>query len=199
MIAVVMSASLPSDIHPTPPESSRSDELTPMKNKQTAATNEHPSEAAVDIESHDPRQTQSPRDPITDSQECSESLLLDSKTHGRGCESPATGTVVGREAVIHPETSCVEEDVCEGCGRSRVEGKRLLKLEKEVRRLEETLRVKDEIIDRLWEENARKTAELLEFQLQKVQLQTGGVILTPLLKKKGVVTFVHSELFSGIQ
>jgi predicted Fe-S protein YdhL (DUF1289 family) len=82
--------------------------------------------------------------------------------------------VVGREAVIHPETSCLVEegegDVCEGCGRSRAEGKRLLKLEREVRRLKETLREKEEVIARLWEENARKMAELLEFQLHKVAM-----------------------------
>ena len=165
-----MAASLPSDVHPTHPESSRSDELTPpIMTKE----NKQPSEEA-DVGSHHPVcRSQSPRGPISKPQECSESLSFDSERERRGYESSiatATSTVVGREAVIHPETSCLEEEnVCEGCGRSRAEGKKLLKLKREVRRLEETLREKEEVIARLWEENARKTAELLEFQLQKVQ------------------------------
>ena len=170
-----MAASLPSDVHPTHPESSRSDELTPPI---TTNENKQPSEEA-DVGSHHPVcRSQSPRDPISKSQECSESLPFNSERERHdeyeSSIATATSTVVGREVVIHPETSCLEEeDLCEGCGRSRAEGKRLLKLEREVRRLEEMLREKEEVIARLWEENARKTAELLEFQLQKVQSYPG--------------------------
>ena len=164
-----MAASLPSDVHPTHPESSKSDELSPMTKKHTA--DKQPSEEA-DVGSHHPAgHTQLPRGPISELQECSKRLPFNSEREKRRYESAtdtATSTVVGREAVVHPETSCVEENVCEGCGQSRAEGKRLLKLEREVRRLEETLREREETIARLWEENARKTAELLEFQLQKV-------------------------------
>lgn len=168
-----MAASLPSDVHPTHPESSRSDELLPTTKTHTADADKQPSEEA-DVGSHHPAgHTQSPRGPIAESQQvCSLSLPFSSERERRGHESAtatATSIVVGREAVVHPETSSVEEeDVCEGCGRSRVEGKRLLKLEREVRRLKETLKEREETITRLWEENARKTAELLEFQLQKV-------------------------------
>ena len=164
-----MAASLPSDIHPTHPESSRSDELTTITRKKPNITNEEPSETAATIESG---QTKSNRDSIPKSQESSENSNLTLERQGYGCDS-ATATVVAKEVMIHPETSCVEEDVCEGCGQSRLERKRLLKLEKEVQRVEESLREKEEIIARLWEENARKTAELLEIQLQKVHLGTG--------------------------
>lgn len=170
-----MAASLPSDVHPTHPESSRSDELTP---RMSMKESKQPSEEADAGPHHPVCRSQSPRGPISKSQECSESVPFDSERERRGYESSiatAANTEVGREAVIHPETSCLEEEnVCEGCGRSRVEGKRLLKLEREVRRLEETLREKEEVIARLWEENARKTAELLEFQLQKVRSCRGG-------------------------
>ena len=171
-----MAASPPSDVLPTHPEPSRLDELTrPI----TMRENKQPSEEA-DIGSPNPvRRSQSPHGPTSKSQEpCSESLPFNSERERRGYESPiatATSTVVGREAVIHPETSCLGEeeeeregDVCEGCGRSRSEGKKLLKLEREVRRLKETLREKEEVIARLWEDNTRKTAELLEFQLHTV-------------------------------
>lgn len=156
-----MAACPPSDVHPTHPEPSRSDELTPQI---TTKENKQP---AAEVGSHHPVcRSQSPRGSVSKSQECSESSLpFNSEREGGGHESSiatATSTVVGREAVIHPETSCLEEeeDVCEG--------KRLLKLERKVRRMEEALREKEEVIARLWEENARKTAELLEFQLQKV-------------------------------
>lgn len=180
-----MAASPPSDVHPAQPEPSRSDELTPP-HILTTKENKQPSEEA-DIGSHHPVcRSQSPRDPISESQECSSSLPSNSEGERRGHESSiataTSTTVVGREAVIHPETSCClrdqeeeEEDVCEGCGRSRAEGKRLLKLEREVRRLKETLREKDDLIARLWEDNARKTAELLEFQLQKVHVYRNHV------------------------
>ena len=71
--------------------------------------------------------------------------------------------------MLHPETICVESDVCERCGRSKSEGKGLLQLEKDVKQLEEMLQEKEEVIAMLWEENTHKTAELLEIQLQKVK------------------------------
>ena len=170
-----MAASPPSHVLPTPPEPSRSDELI---RPVTTRENKQPSEEANVGSRNTVRRSQSPHRPISKSQEpCSESLPFNSERERRGYESPvatATSTVVGREAVVHPETSCLREeeeregDVCEGCGRSRSEGKRLLKLEREVRRLKETLREKEEVITRLWEDNAKKTAELLEFQLHKV-------------------------------
>ena len=147
-----MAASLPTEDEPTHPEPSRSDNLIPLKKNTNG--NEQLSETA-DIGSHNPKQTS--YDPSY-------------RPHLNSEDGPYESAGTSLESnVLHPETICVESDVCERCGRSKSEGKGLLQLEKDVKQLEEMLQEKEEVIAMLWEENTHKTAELLEIQLQKVK------------------------------
>ena len=165
-----MAASLPTDVLPAhPDELSISEKFAQMKN---SSEDGQLSEVA-EVGSHHPEGSEAPHNHVCTSQESSSHSLHNfSSEDGSGSlyhEQTSTCRTVGESDVVHPETSCGEDgDVCEGCGRSRSEGERMLKLEKDVKRLEELLKEKEQVIASLTEENTRKTAELLEIQLQKV-------------------------------
>ena len=163
-----MAASLPTGVLPAHPgelTTSEKPKLTPM------STEEEPSEAAELGGSHNLDHSQLPHDKIRkSSQELSPVLRFSPQDQVGLCDqqSPRRGLVSDLD-MVHPESACDEGDVCEVCGRSTSDGRRVLKLEKDVKRLEEALQEKDQIIATLCEENSRKTAELLEIQLQKVR------------------------------
>ena len=159
-----MAASLPTGVLPGELTTSEKPKLTPL------STEEVTSEAAELGGSHDLDHSQLPHDTINRSrQKLSPDLRFNPQDQVGLCDqqSPSRGLESDLD-VVHPESACDESDVCEVCGRSTSEGRRVLKLEKDVKRLEEALQEKDQIIATLCEENSRKTAELLEIQLQKV-------------------------------
>ena len=154
-----MAASVPNQVRPALP--SESEKRTPVK----MSVDERLSEAA-DVGHHSASQNRpGSQEPSSDSQT--------SFTSEEGDRLACTRTtfVHVSDAVVHPErASCGgESDACEVCGSSKSEGRRVLQLEKEVERLKEALREKEQTIASLMEENIRKTAELLEVQLQKVR------------------------------
>ena len=162
-----MAASLPTGVLPAHP----GELTTSEKPKLTSlSTEKEPSEAAElggSREFDHSRTSQLPRDTISKSrQELSPDLHFNPQDRVGLCDQLSPRRGLGSDLdVVHPESACDDSDVCE---RSTSEGRRVLKLEKDVKRLEEVLREKDQIIATLCEENSRKTAELLEIQLQKV-------------------------------
>lgn len=127
---------------------------------------------AADTGSSRSYQNQLPIDTYCRSQQSEQNLRFTSEDGCSLYNEESTRTALEESvAVVHPEieTECGEEgDVCEGCGRSKSEGRKMLQLEKDVQRLEEALKEREQTIASLLEENIQKTAELLEIQLQKV-------------------------------
>lgn len=162
-----MAASLPTGVLPAHPDELTNSEKPTFTTLSGKSTEESSSEAADLGGPHGLDQSQLPHD--RSRKELSPGLPFNSQDQVSLCDEQSTrrGLKLGLD-VVYPESACDEGDVCEVCGRSSSEGRRVLQLEKDVKRLEEVLQEKGQIIATLWEENARKTAELLEIQLQKV-------------------------------